>query len=204
MLLYTFRRMEQMYMAPEEFSSWVGWKKDLYDLLTVDSKFIWNYNIVVDLFLPPINKTPLKFIRQIIAKEKKVLYLRIIRRLYDYIASLRQLGVALGSQTKSDHFCNCSNYKELGVSKIWNYILQIKDLIDYFPDYQNNELPEREFMWTVLATLRSEATSSLIEDARKSRSIKNDSDKSNMIAMASEFLAALMNINKQKSILDLK
>ena len=29
-------------MAPEELSSWVGGKKDLYDLLTVDSKFIWN------------------------------------------------------------------------------------------------------------------------------------------------------------------
>ena len=192
-----------MYMAPEEFSSWVGWKKDLYDLLTVDSKFIWNYNIVVGLFLPSINKTPLKFIRQIIAKEKKVLYLRIIWQLYDYIASSRQLRVALGSQTSQITSVIVPKYKELGVSKIWNYILQIKDLIDYFPNYQNNEFPEREFMWTVLATSRREATSSLIEDARKSRSIKNDSDKSNMIAMAPEFLAALMNISKQKSILDL-
>ena len=69
----------------------------------------------------------------------------------------------------------------------------------YFPDIQEKELPDREFMWTILSTLREDAVKKLIEDARKKRSVSNEEDKEELIEIDPEILNLLLaapNINK--------
>ena len=69
----------------------------------------------------------------------------------------------------------------------------------YFPDIQEKELPDREFMWTILSTLREDAVKKLIEDARKKRSASNEEDKEELIEIDQEILNLLLaapNINK--------
>ena len=69
----------------------------------------------------------------------------------------------------------------------------------YFPDIQEKELPDREFMWIILSTLREDAVKKLIEDARKKRSASNEEDKEELIEIDQEILNLLLaapNINK--------
>ena len=62
----------------------------------------------------------------------------------------------------------------------------------YFPDIQEKELPDREFMWTILSTLREDAVKKLIEDARKKRSASNEEDKEELIEIDQEILNLLL------------
>ena len=60
-------------------------------------------------------------------------------------------------------------YRELSVDKLWPYIKEVPELNQYFPELKENELPERDYMWTVISTINPEATSKLIKDSRKNR-----------------------------------
>ena len=48
-------------------------------------------------------------------------------------------------------------YRELGIKPIWDYVKEVPDLVKYFPSLNQNELPDRAFLWGVLGTLRREA-----------------------------------------------
>ena len=82
---------------------------------------------------------------------------------------------------------------------MWNYIKVLEDLAAYFHDYQNNELPERDFMWGFIFTLRPEDAERLVDEARNSSSLTNNIDNDELIKMAQEFLAALKEITHKKS-----
>ena len=89
-------------------------------------------------------------------------------------------------------------YKELGSAKIWDYIRQVEDLAQYFPNYREKELPEREYMWNVIFTLRREASSHLIREARRNRSINNPDNKEDLVEIVPEFLKEIKEIQPQK------
>ena len=48
-------------------------------------------------------------------------------------------------------------YKELAVKKVWSYAKELPELLEYFPDIEEDELLDRSFMWGVVGTLRREA-----------------------------------------------
>ena len=58
----------------------------------------------------------------------------------------------------------------------------------YFPDLNQNELPDRSFLWTILGTLRTNECKQLLEDARKKRSNKTEENKDELIEIAPDFL----------------
>ena len=69
----------------------------------------------------------------------------------------------------------------------------------YFPDFEANELPDRDFMWSVLATFREDEVKKLISEERKNRDSGNEEDKQELIEIHPEFLSVLLaapNINK--------
>ena len=68
-----------------------------------------------------------------------------------------------------------------------------------FHDYQNNELPERDFMWGFVSTLRPEDIKHLVDEERNSRSLTNKIYNDELIEMTPEFLAALKEIAHKKS-----
>ena len=72
-------------------------------------------------------------------------------------------------------------YKELGVNKILALINVVDELNAYFPDYRDNELPEREFMWGVISTIIPEETIKLISDARISRGVKKEENQDELV-----------------------
>ena len=60
-----------------------------------------------------------------------------------------------------------SRYKELSVSKLWPYVKEISEMIQYFPKIKEKEPPERDYMWVIISTINSEATIKIVKDVRK-------------------------------------
>ena len=96
--------MENTFISPTDLSGRLGTKRNLYDILCVDSKKAWFQLILVGLYLPPFDKCPTFFLKEIFAKRKLVSMLR--RKTYgDYI---------IGSKTRSED--TPANYK---VQRTW-------------------------------------------------------------------------------------
>ena len=82
---------------------------------------------------------------------------------------------------------------------MWAYIKEVEDLSIYFPDYTDKQLPEREYMWSVVATLRENAAHSIIETARESRSLLNKDNQDDLIEVTEQFMEELNKVTKKKS-----
>ena len=89
-------------------------------------------------------------------------------------------------------------YKELSTAKIWNYIKQFPDMVEYFLDFNHKEVPEREYMWNVAMMLRKEATHCLIKEARKKRSIENTEKKDDLIEICPMMMREIAEVSAQK------
>ena len=48
---------------------------------------------------------------------------------------------------------------------MWEYIKEIKEIHQYFPDYTQKQLPERDYLFAVVSTLQSHVLDSLVSDA---------------------------------------
>ena len=78
-------------------------------------------------------------------------------------------------------------YPELGVNKIWNYVRELLELMQYFPHYNGKSFPERQYMWDILYTLKSHIVADFIKDARRNRGLEKNDDHDQIIKIASHF-----------------
>ena len=99
---------------------------------------------------------------------------------------------------KQAKFTIAPKYPELGVEKLWPHIKEIEELIQYFPDFNENEFHERQFMWTIISTFRPEATKKIIDDATKNRSIKSEENKEDLIEVDNEIFQEIKTVFSQK------
>ena len=83
-------------------------------------------------------------------------------------------------------------YKELSTKNVWNFVKEWPDLLNYFPTLKENELPDRAFLWGILGTLRTDAWKTLLEDARKARSKREEENKDDLIKVHLEIYEKLM------------
>ena len=51
-------------------------------------------------------------------------------------------------------------------------VKQVLDLLIYFPDLEEDEIPDRTFMWTILCTLKEEACKTLIKLSQREKKQK--------------------------------
>ena len=72
-------------------------------------------------------------------------------------------------------------FKELSVQSIWTLVKKSEELIKYFPDYADNQLPDRGYMFAILATLKSEVIRSIIKNARKNRAVQNENNEEELV-----------------------
>ena len=92
-------------------------------------------------------------------------------------------------------------YSKLATEKIWAFVKEVPELQSYFPDLQDGELPDREFMWTILSNLKEDTVKELIRDARKKRNVSAEDDNEELIEIDSEILKMILetpNLNKDK------
>ena len=85
-------------------------------------------------------------------------------------------------------------YQELRASAIWELVKEVLDLVEYFPELSEGELPDRSFLWGVLGTLRNEAWQELFQNSRKSRSSGVEEVNNEMIETHPTMIDKLMKI----------
>ena len=93
---------------------------------------------------------------------------------------------------------NVPKYSEISVKVLWNFVKDCEDLCNYFPDYEADQLPERGFILGILSTLRSDELRQLIKDALKNRSIQENPDEYQLIAMDADKKEVIMSLFPQK------
>ena len=74
---------------------------------------------------------------------------------------------------------------------------EIPEIMAYFPDYNKNEYPERQYMFDILFTLKPDVIADMIQSARKKRGIVENKDNNEMIKITKEYwneISALANI----------
>ena len=89
-------------------------------------------------------------------------------------------------------------YKELSVSKMWKEVKANPELMQYFPNYPNGQLPEREFMFSIISTKHAKELRDLVIEARKHRSITNMEDDEELIHISKEFMEEIRDVFAQK------
>ena len=83
-------------------------------------------------------------------------------------------------------------YQEFGMKQIWEFVKKIPELIQYFPDYADGQLPERAYMWNILWTLREDAWVKILETVRKDKSIQAEESKVELIEIHPEILNEIL------------
>ena len=91
------------------------------------------------------------------------------------------------------------DYPELAAKNIWPLVKENSDLLLYFPDLKETQLPEKEFLYGVLCTLMPEAIRELIADGVKNRSPSSQEDKSDLIEVTKDLKDAILNLYSMKS-----
>ena len=86
------------------------------------------------------------------------------------------------------------DYPELAVKHVWPLVTGNQDLIKYFPDYKPSQLPEKEFMYAVLSTLKPNAVRELIASCIVKRAPTSQDDKAGLIEVTSELKESITNL----------
>ena len=75
---------------------------------------------------------------------------------------------------------------------------EIPELLEYFPDYDEGQLPERAHLFGVLSVVRPDELKALIADSRKKRSLKEQNDEDDLIHVSSAIREEILNIPSRK------
>ena len=81
---------------------------------------------------------------------------------------------------------------------MWGYIKEINELVQYFPDYCEGELSERDYLWTIISSEMPKETKQLIENAGEKRRI-NKRENSELVVLTSELKNEIFGVKAQKS-----
>ena len=90
-------------------------------------------------------------------------------------------------------------YAELSVLEIWSLIKDVEELMIYFPDYSEMQTPDRDYMFSVLATTRYEELKRIVKNARKQRAKENKVPEDQFIFIQQNILAQIEEVMMQKS-----
>ena len=84
--------------------------------------------------MPPLSKCPLHFLRNVLEGKKKIRVYAIINK---------------DAQEKNVVIIDIPKYEELSIKNIWS-LVKDNDLLEYFPDYSDKQVPDRNFMFFIL------------------------------------------------------
>ena len=72
-------------------------------------------------------------------------------------------------------------------------------MMRYFPDYLDSQIPDRQFMYSIISSTYPNALKVLINDAKKKRSLVKNNDDNEMIEMKPEIKEEILGVLSQRS-----
>lgn len=89
-------------------------------------------------------------------------------------------------------------YKELSVRWLWESVKEVQELYSYFPDYHEQDVPERDYLWTVISSVMPQETKALIQEARAARGV-NKREENELVRITPQLKDEIFNVVTQKS-----
>ena len=90
-------------------------------------------------------------------------------------------------------------YPELSVEQIWPMIKDFDDIAIYFPDYAEKQKPDRDYMYSILSTLRYDELKKVVVNARKKRAKENELIDDEFVFIEKNILSEIEGVLAQKS-----
>ena len=90
-------------------------------------------------------------------------------------------------------------YSELSVEEIWPMIKEVADIMVYFPDYSGKQMPDRDYMYSILATTRYEQLKEIVDNSRKQRAKDNILPDDEFVYIEKNILSEIEEVMAQKS-----
>jgi hypothetical protein len=87
---------------------------------------------------------------------------------------------------------------------MWPELKDIDYVNQYFPDFDLNEYPEREYFFNIVSTIYPDELRSVVITARKNRAVAETEDKDELIQMESSIKKEIMSVLSMKSTSFLK
>ena len=70
--------------------------------------------------------------------------------------------------------------------------------MEYFPNINDAQLPDRRYMFGVLSTLRFDELNNMVQGARKNRSAEKTEDENELIHVTKEIYDEIIAVSSQK------
>ena len=90
-------------------------------------------------------------------------------------------------------------YGELSLSKMWAQVKADPELMIYFPDYLESQLPDRDYMFSIISTVYPKTLKEIISKARENRAIVNEADDDELIEIDPNIKSLIVNVLEHKS-----
>ena len=74
-----------------------------------------------------------------------------------------------------------SSFNELSVSKMWEIFKANEHVLWYIPDYQEPNIPEREFLLNIVNTVYPHSVETLRQESYQARNIQNATEEGELI-----------------------
>ncbi len=125
-------------------------------------------------YLPKLNKTPIQFLREVLAGRKGLLKKKDI----DSVGTIPRL-------------------EEFNLKSLWQVVKNRKDFMHFFPNIPEGSktLPDRDYLLNVLNTIENKCITKMFAEARKRREeleIKEKMEAENLVEVNANWVDALM------------
>lgn len=90
------------------------------------------------------------------------------------------------SEMKLSHI---PQYPELSVKKLWEHAKESKEVLKYFPDDLDTQLPDKQYLHSVLLAKFSKGVKQLVTEARSTRALVDEADKEDFFEIDPEIKA---------------
>ena len=96
-----------------------------------------------------------------------------------------------------------SRYNEMKVNNFLPLVKEINELVMYFPDYEQKQIPDRKLMYSIIGTLRYDELKSMIVGARKNRALKEEKSTDDFVYIQNELYKEIYDVMVHKSKLNI-
>ena len=175
--------MEMKAVSSQELGRKFRSKHDLYNLLSIDCKSFDDIHLQYNIICLPTNIHQYNSWDQSyqVKRSKKIIW-----TLYRLLKKSKLIEVVV------------PRFNELKVENVWSLIREVEDINVYFPDLKEHQLPNREYMYSVLSTLRNEEVKNMICNARKNRSIDSKEKEEDLVYISNEIYEEINSVMAQK------
>ena len=102
-------------------------------------------------------------------------------------------------KNKNIIFFEIPDYPELAVKNVWPLVKENEDLLKFFHDFKPSQLPEKEFMYGVLSSIRPDGVRELVAQSVKLRSSSTQEENDDLIEVTCELKRDISQLFSMKS-----